>query len=129
MSVMLRSGCRLDDTLAAVADLEAGTPAEAELRRWRKRHSAGHGAFAAIAEGSAVFPPFFVWVVSSAGEDLASGLTRAAGVYDRRACYRTEVMLYAALPLAILVIGVVILGEAWVFAKALTGIQKAIYRF
>jgi len=124
MSVMLRSGCTLEETFAAVADLEAGTPAAPEIERWRERHGEGHGAFSEIAAGSVVFPPFFVWIASTAGEDLASGFERAGGVYTRRARHRTEMMLYAALPLAVLVIGLVILGEAWVFAKVLTALWR-----
>ena len=44
------------------------------------------------------FPPLFIWLVASARSDLAAGLKRAAEIYHARAEYRTEILLYAALP-------------------------------
>ena len=49
--------------------------------------------------------------VDQRGEDLASGFKQAAGIYQARANYRTELILYCALPVAILFLGLLISGQ------------------
>jgi hypothetical protein len=58
-----------------------------------------------------MFPPLFVWLVSSAGEDLAAGFQYAAEIYQGRAVHRAEVLLYAALPFMVLLLAVVVLSQ------------------
>jgi type II secretory pathway component PulF len=60
-----------------------------------------------------MIPPLFVWVVASAGEDLAAGFNRAAEIYHSRAIYRTEVALYSVLPIASLFLGAIVLSQAF----------------
>jgi type II secretory pathway component PulF len=69
--------------------------------------------FSQIAAGGRVFPPLFVWLVSSAGEDLAAGFRHAAEIYRNRATHRSEILLFAALPLSVLVLGILILTQGW----------------
>ena len=54
------------------------------------------------------FPPLFVWTVAQSGEDLASGFQRAAELYQARALYRSEMLLYSALPCSILALAAMI---------------------
>jgi hypothetical protein len=57
------------------------------------------------------FPPLFVWLIANSREDLVGGFLRAAEIYYQRAVYRIEMMLYAALPVAVLALGFFILGQ------------------
>jgi type II secretory pathway component PulF len=72
-----------------------------------------------MAAGGRVFPPLFVWLVSSAGEDIASGFQHAAEIYQARAANRSEMLLYAALPVMVLALGVVILTQGWLMLSGL----------
>ncbi|MGD0813591.1 MAG: type II secretion system F family protein [Verrucomicrobiota bacterium] len=109
--LMLRSGVPLDNALRLVEQLEKGTPAEGEVARWRQRLAAGQGKFSEMAEGGKVFPPLFVWTVSQSHEDLTSGFQRAAEIYQARATYRTELLLYSALPCSVMALGLVIMTQ------------------
>jgi type IV pilus assembly protein PilC len=111
MALMLKSGVSLDKALALMVKLEAGTPAEAELAGWRKKLADGQGRFAEMATGGRSFPPLFVWLVSQSGENLSAGFERAADVYNSRANYHGDVMLYSALPCSILALGIVIIAQ------------------
>jgi type IV pilus assembly protein PilC len=111
LSVMLKSGVPLDKALGLVEQLERGTPAEAELAQWRQRLAAGQGKAAEMMAGGKVFPPLFAWTVSQAGENLTAGFQRAAETYQGRATYRTELLLYSALPCSVLALGVTIIWE------------------
>ena len=109
MWLMLKNGVSLDDTLALLEQLEKGTRAEKEIIQWRQRLAAGHGKFSEmavqnIAVSGPVFPPLFVWTVAQSGEDLTAGFQRAAELYQARALYRSELLLYSALPCSILVL-------------------------
>jgi hypothetical protein len=69
--------------------------------------------FSKIAAGSRVFPPLFVWLVSSAGEDLPAGFNQAAQIYQDRAAHRSEILLFAALPTVVLALGFVVVTQGW----------------
>ena len=85
-----------------VEQLERGTPAAIEFARWRQRLAAGIGKFSEMAADGKVFPPLFVWMVVQSGEDLPAGFQRAAEIYQSRASYRAETLLYSALPCSVL---------------------------
>ena len=123
-AILLKSGCPLGDALDLLGQMERGTQAGAEVARWKKRCAEGHAKFSAIADGSKIFPPMFVWLVAGAGEDLATGFQRAAQTYQARAVYRTEVLLYAALPAALLLLGLMILSQIYPFAHLIFGLPK-----
>ena len=108
-ALMLKSGVPLKNALALVIQLERGTPAELELARWMQNLAGGSGKFSAMAAGGKVFPPLFVWMIGQSGEDLAGGFQRVSETYQARATYRSEVLLYAALPCAILALGLMII--------------------
>jgi type II secretory pathway component PulF len=111
MSLMLKSGGDLGETLDLARKLEAGSPAGAELEEWKRRLAAGHGKITEIAGDSRAFPPLFVWLLAQGGEDLAAGFRKAAEIYFARAMYKVELLLYTALPVSVLVLGVMILGQ------------------
>ena len=122
MKLMLQNGGQLRDALALMQQLERGTAAAAEMERWQTRLAAGHGKFAELAAGGKVFPPLFVWLVAQAGEDLAEGFGRAAEIYYARAAHRVEMLLYAALPVAVLVLGALIFLQTYPLLGLLVGI-------
>jgi type II secretory pathway component PulF len=111
LSMMLKNGVPLDNALGLVEQLECGTPAEAEFARWRQRLAAGQVKFSEMASGGRLFPPLFIWTVSQSHEDLPGGFQRAAQTYESRAAYRTEVLLYSALPCSVMALGLVIVSE------------------
>jgi len=100
-----------------VERLEGGKAA-ADLGRWSQNLAGGRTKFSEVAAGNRVFPPLFVWLVSNAGEDIATGFQRAAEIYQSRAGYRTELALYAALPVAVLFLGAIILSEGYMLVSA-----------
>ncbi|NQT53571.1 type II secretion system F family protein, partial [bacterium] len=105
LSLMLRGGCSLDQALQLMEQLEKDTPAGLGFGSLQKRLADGHARFAEMAAASRVFPVLFTWMVDQGGEDMAAGLERAAQLYRTRADQRTEMLLYAALPTSILVLG------------------------
>ncbi len=111
MGLMLKNGVRLDDSLALIEQLEKGTDAEKEIVQWRQRLASGHGKFSEIAPTSRTFPSLFIWTVAQSGEDLALGFQRAADLYQGRAVYRTELLLYSALPCSILILSAMIVMQ------------------
>lgn len=111
MRLLLTGGSTLDDALGLMAHVEQASPAGRELTLWRRRLGEGKGRFAEFSEGGRVFPPLFRWLVAQGGEDLKAGFRRAAEIFDRRALFRVEMMLYAALPVSILAVGLLITAE------------------
>jgi type II secretory pathway component PulF len=127
LAVLLRGGSALPEALALVEQMQRGTPARPELELWRKRCAEGAGKFASVASGSKVFPPMFVWLVAGAGEDLASGFERAARVYKARSAYRTNVLLYAALPVSLLFIGLIILSQIYPIGRLVFELPRVLF--
>jgi general secretion pathway protein F len=111
LALMLKSGVPLKNALALVIQLEKGTPAETELARWWQNLADGRGKFSEMAGGGKVFPPLFVWMVAQSGEDLAAGFQRAADTCLARAAYRSDLLLYSALPCAVLGLGAMIVFQ------------------
>lgn len=113
MRLMLKAGTNLADALGLLGYMESNTPAGRDVARWQSRLADGHRHFSDIASDSKVIPPLFSWIVSSAQEDLAKGFERAAEIYQARASYRTEMLLYGALPISILFLGVMLASQAY----------------
>jgi type II secretory pathway component PulF len=127
LAVLLRAGSALPEALALAEQMQRGTPARADLALWQKRCSEGAGKFADVAAGSRVFPPMFVWLVAGAGEDLASGFEQAARVYKARSAYRTNVLLYAALPVSLLFIGLIILSQIYPMGRLIFQLPRMLF--
>ena len=110
---MLRKGTPLPEALALAEGLESGTPAATALRRWRELIESGGGKPAHWALQSRAIPPLFLWLVQTGGEDIASGFEKAAGIYHSRAAYRTEMALYGALPVSVLLLGQLVFWQVY----------------
>jgi type II secretory pathway component PulF len=119
LALLLKGGSHLNDALGLVGQMEKGTPAGAEIARWQEQLAAGRGKFAELAVGRKVFPPLFYWLVAGSGEELADGFQRAADVYHMRATHRIELLLYAALPISVLLLGLLIVGQMYPILKVI----------
>lgn len=111
IATMLSGGTGFDDSLRLVEQVEADTPAGADIKTWRELLRDGRRKFDELAVRSRVFPPLFVWLVAQGGEDLALGFRRASEIYGARAAAKTDLLLFAALPLAVALVGLLILGQ------------------
>lgn len=119
MRLLLAAGTDLPRALALVGKLETRPAVQTELRRWQDRLAAGAGRIEEFAPASRVFPPLFLWLVGESGEDLALGFARAAEIFGERAQHRIEMMLYAALPVAVLMLGGVIICQLLLMLRVL----------
>ncbi|MGZ5520129.1 MAG: hypothetical protein ACXWJX_20720, partial [Limisphaerales bacterium] len=86
----------------------------------------GHGRFSEMSADGKVFPPLFVWTVAQSQENLAAGFDRAAELYQSRANYRTDLLLYSALPCSILVLAMVIISQIQPTIAAFVAFMNAI---
>jgi len=124
MELMLKGGCTLSEAIGLLEQLEEGTSAGEELAQWQAEHSSGQARFSDFAKPGRVFPPLFIWLVANTGENLAEGFKRAAEIYHGRAMHRTEMLLYVALPLSILGLGIMITFQMYsivlVFVRIIT---------
>ncbi len=126
MWLMLKNGVPLDDALALVEELEKGTGAEKEIGQWRQRLASGHGKFSEMATVGKTFPALFTWTVAQSGEDLTAGFRRAAELFHSRSLYRSELLLYSALPCSILALAVMIMSQIQPVFAALVAFLNAL---
>jgi type IV pilus assembly protein PilC len=126
MSLLLRSGSHFGDALDLVEKMEGRSPVHPVLRKWRNRLSEGGGNFSEMSGGGGVVPPLFCWLVAQGGEDLAKGFKRAGEIYHARAVYRIEMLLYSVLPISVLVLGLIILGQFYPLVRILTATLSAL---
>ncbi|MGA9777026.1 MAG: type II secretion system F family protein [Limisphaerales bacterium] len=126
MWLMLKNGVPLDDALALVEQLEKGTSAEKEIVQWRRRLASGNGKFSEMATVSKTFPPLFTWTIAQSGEDLTAGFRRAAELFHSRALYRSELLLYSALPCSILALAAMIMSQIQPVFAALVAFINAL---
>ena len=124
--LMLKNGVPLNDALQLAEQLETGTRAETEIAQWRQRMASGRAKFSEMVAPDSIFPPLFVWTIAQAGEDLTMGFKRTAELYQARAVYRTEMLLYSALPCSILLIATLILSQIEPVFRALTMFIQAL---
>jgi type II secretory pathway component PulF len=111
--LLLKTGLPLPDALGLLSDFQPTGRLRTELANWRSNIAAGVKKFAAIAAGSRFVPPLFIWIVDSAGEDLRLGFRQAAELYEERAQSRIQIMLYAVLPVSVLTVGSIVVGQAF----------------
>jgi type II secretory pathway component PulF len=96
-----------------MSQLTSNKPLKRELDFWQSRLASGVSRFADLVPPNSLLPPLWIWMVASSGEQLAEGLQRAAELYESRARYRYELCLYAVLPVSVLVLGGVVLGQVY----------------
>lgn len=120
LAMLLRNGTDLDRALDLVGEVEKDTPASREIALWRNLSREGHAKFTDLATGRGVFPPLFVWLVAQGGEDMALGFQRAAEIYGAKANHRIEMVLYGFLPISVLLLGLMIVGQMFPVVKTVT---------
>ena len=128
LALMLRAGCPLADALALAREMERGTRAEGPLARLADNLCEGQPLFIGFEAYVKVFPPLFLWLVESSGEALADGFARAAEAYRLRATHRTEMLLYGALPVSVLLLGGMLLSQLAVAVDPLIVLMESIGR-
>jgi type II secretory pathway component PulF len=124
MSLMLRNGASLPEALALAQTLEANTPAEATLGQWRGLVESGQGKPSQWPDKSSPFPPLFLYLVRQGGENVGGGFQKAAEIYQQRASYRTEMALYAALPVSILMLAQMVFWQAAPLFQSLSWLMR-----
>ena len=129
LALMLEKGCSLDQALTLLQQLEAGSPAGAELAQWKSRLAEGHRKFPELTVGGKLVPPLFVWLVAGSGENWAGGFRHAATIYGERAKHQVELALYAALPVSVLALGFLILSQATPMARVFAGLMRMMTSF
>ncbi len=111
ISLMLQKGTPLPDALAMAEAIESGSPAAPALAHWRAAIQAGQGKPAQWSPDTKPFPPLFLWLVQRSGENVSAGFQKAAEIYESRAAYRIELLLYGALPVSMLLLGLMIFWQ------------------
>jgi type IV pilus assembly protein PilC len=122
LSLLLSRGTNLGEALELMGRIESGSVAGVELARWRSRLGDGQGKIEDFAADTRAFPQLFIWLAANAGQDLAAGFRRAAEVYHGRATHRIDMMLYACLPVSILLLGLMIIGQVYPIVRMLLSI-------
>ena len=125
LATMLEHGADLDAALDVAVKNESHPGTRRELALWRQRLANGARRFTDIALPGTLAPSLFVWLVTSAGENWARGFRRAAELYDGRAKYRIELVLYAALPVTILLLATIIGSEMAPLLKGFAQFMRA----
>jgi type IV pilus assembly protein PilC len=126
VTLMLRNGTTLTEALALAESLESGTPAARTLARWRAMIEAGHGKPEEWIGSTKPFPPLFVWIVQNSGENVTAGFQKAADIYLARAAYRIELALYGALPVSILLLGLMVFWQVVPLVRTMTGLMNTL---
>lgn len=111
LALMIEKGCTFHESLDLLRSMEGPSPLRRELEQWQTRLAAGVRSFPELAAGGKIVPPLFIWLVAGSGEDWGAGFRQAAQVYFDRAVNRVELLLYAAMPFAVLALGLIILGQ------------------
>ncbi len=125
-SLLLKSGATLESTLDLLQKAEEQSPAGRELNRWLELHRQGMVKWSSFAANSRVFPPLFIWLVAQGGENLAEGFQRASDIYHARSNYKIDLLLYAAMPMAIMAMAGLIVGEMYPVIKAIKVIFESL---
>lgn len=128
LHLLLRRGLSLRESLAFAAQMESSNGAGRDLRLWSERHAEGRSRFGDMTEGSATIPSRFIWIVSSAGDDLAGGFAQAAELYGERARRRAELLLNLVLPCALLALGLMIMGQIEPFLTSVFDVFTPIFK-
>jgi type II secretory pathway component PulF len=125
-ALLLRSGATLQGALGLLQKAEEHSPAGHEITRWLDLHRQGIANWSGFTAESKVFPPLFRWIVAQGGDDLATGFQRASEIYQARSTSKIDVLLYAALPVAIMFVAGVIVGQIYPVVKTLGTILDAL---
>jgi type II secretory pathway component PulF len=125
-ALLLRSGATLQGALGLLQKAEEHSPAGREMARWLELHRQGLANWTSFTAESKVFPPLFRWIVAQGGDDLATGFQRASEIYQTRSANKIDVLLYAALPMAVMFVAGVIVGQMYPVIKTLKVVLDAL---
>ena len=125
LNILLSRGSTLNDALDLMRRIEGHSIAAMELASWQQRLSQGEGRIEDFAADSRLFPQLFLWLAANGGQDLAAGFRRAAEIYQGRATHRIEMMLYACLPVSILLLGLMIVGQVYPVVRIFLALNSA----
>ena len=117
LELLLKNGVTLPDAIRLTEQLEANSAAASDLRQWESRLAGGATKFSDLAAGNKMIPPMFTWIVSGTGENLAEGFRQAADIYQSRAIVRSDVALYAVMPIIAVFLGAVIISQAFLLVS------------
>jgi type IV pilus assembly protein PilC len=112
-SLLLQCGATLQGALGLLRKTEGPTPAGREIDRWMDLHRQGEAKWSSFTAGSRVFPPLFIWLVAQGGENMAQGFQRASEIYHARSTHKIDLLLYAALPMSIIGLALLIVGQIY----------------
>jgi type II secretory pathway component PulF len=125
-SLLLRSGATLEGTLGLLQKAEQSSPAGREMARWLDLHRQGVATWSSFTADSKVFPPLFRWLVAQGGDDLATGFQRASEIYQARSTQKIDVLLYAALPMGVMFVAGVIVGQMYPVLKTIRAVVEGL---
>ena len=100
-----------------------------DLNRWNQQVAGGESNFASIAKQGQAFPPLFIWLIASSGEAMEEGFDKAAVLYQRRADYRSELFMAAAVPVSLLLTLGLVLLQVYPMIRAMTETLNILGRF
>lgn len=126
MAMMLKSGTPFPEALALAATLESDSPAGPALNEWRSLVESGQGKVRQWPQSLAPLPPLFLWLVQRGGEDLGAGFQKAADIYQSRASYKIELLLYGALPISVLLLGQLVIWQVAPVFQTLIAIMNSL---
>jgi len=126
IALMLKNGTPLPEALALAQALESTTPAARPLAQWQQCLAAGAGKPTQWPTTLHPLPPLFLWLVQQGGENLSEGFRKAAEVYQARASYRTDLLLYGALPVSILLLGLMVFWQIAPMMRSMTWLMNMI---
>jgi type II secretory pathway component PulF len=118
-SLLLKSGATLEAALGLLQKAEEGGPAGREVARWLELHRQGIVKWTSFTANSRVFPPLFIWLVAQGGENMAQGFQRASDIYHARSTYKIDLLLYAAMPMAVMAMAGLIVGQMYPVIKGI----------
>ena len=108
LALLLRRGCSLGDATRFMYELEGDSILGREMKLWTERIESGVVCLSAIGEKSKVLPPMFVWMLEQDASDLPSGLEQAAEMYASQAQRQTDLLMHAAGPCGLIVLGTIV---------------------
>ncbi|HEX4119098.1 MAG TPA: type II secretion system F family protein [Verrucomicrobiae bacterium] len=127
LQLLLASGADLPGALGLMRRLESGNRIARDLSLWEDKLSSGVARVSAENLKTRAIPPLFFWLVNSEGEDIGAGFGRAAEIFYRRAAYKTDLLLNAALPVTILALGLVIIIQLFSTAELILKLPLGIF--
>jgi len=117
LSLMLRQGCTLPDSLALMRELELKSPAGNDIADWQRQLEIGQTDLSKGAASWEALPTMLGWFMRSAGGNLGEGFRRASQFYRERAIHRLDLMLHGALPILLVLLGLTICGQLFVIFR------------